>query len=212
MAEAQIKSGWRTLPPHPELRRYRDDPDSQNVVLRAIQTPKVKDVLVKVSNPRNRDLLDLDQDASRDVALKTMQDQRHRRESCSNSAGSWSSSSQHHLSGSCSKDGADSKKGRQMPMEDRNHPAPMEGIQRPTLDWNQDILEPRKQTWRLVAGDAPATPQQTLKSVVSPLENPAPPELASCGKGRGQTITEKLREIANMGPVAAFQFTGNPDA
>ena len=99
-----------------------------------------------------------------------------------------------------------------MPMEDWNHPAPMEGIQRPTLDWNQDILEPRKQTWRPVAGDAPVTPQQTLKSVVSPLENPAPPELASCGRGRGQTITEKLREIANMGPAAAFQFTRDPDA
>ena len=70
MAEAQIKSGRRTLPPHQELRRYIDDPDSQNVVLRAIQTPKVKDVLVNVSNPRNRDLLDLDQDASRDAALK----------------------------------------------------------------------------------------------------------------------------------------------
>ena len=124
--------------------RGEDDPDSQNVVLWAIQTPKVKDILVDVANPCNRDPLDLDRDSTRDVALKLMQDQRCRRESRSSSAGSRSSNSKHHRSGSRSKDKVDSKKGHQMPMEDRTCPAPVEGIHRPTLDWSQDILEPGK--------------------------------------------------------------------
>ena len=36
MAEAQFKSGWRLLPPPPELRRPKSDPDTWNVVLRSI--------------------------------------------------------------------------------------------------------------------------------------------------------------------------------
>ena len=96
--------------------------------------------------------------------------------------------------------------------------------QRPTLDWSQDILEPQKQVWKPAAGDAPATPQHTMKSVVKtpgkPTLEPATcakvkpwikpaSELASCGVGRGQVITEKLQQTANMGPAAASRFTGN---
>ena len=62
--QAEFKYGQRTLPPPPGLRRPRDDPDTQNVVLQAIQTPKVVDTRVNVANPWNTDLLDLNQDAS----------------------------------------------------------------------------------------------------------------------------------------------------
>ena len=70
-----------------------DDPDSssQNVVLRAIQTPTVTDTPVKVTNPWNTDPLDLDWDANACKALQVMQE-RHRRESRSSSVGSHSSS------------------------------------------------------------------------------------------------------------------------
>ena len=173
MAEAQYKFGWRTLPLPPVLRRVKDNLDSQNIVLQAIQMPKVADTPVEVTSAQNRDLLDLNQDASWDAALKSMQD-RCRRESHSSSTGSQSNSSKHHQSGSHSKDEADSKKGRQTPTEDQNRPAPVEGTKRWTLDWSQDILEPRKQIWRLAAGDAAVIPRQTLKSVVNPLEKPAP--------------------------------------
>ena len=180
-----------------------------------------------ITNPWNPDPLDLDQDANRDKALQTMQEQ-HRRESRFTSTGSRSSSGKRHHSGSHSRDKADSKKGRQTPTEDWNSLAPVTGIHRPTLDWSQDILEPQKQMWKLAAGDA-TTPRQTLKSVVKPLEKPALAEpascskttpwtkpalaeLASCGKGRGQTITEKLQEMANAGPAAASQYTGNEES
>ena len=73
MAEAKFKSGQRSLPPPPELRRPKGDPDTWNVLLRSIQTPKVTDTPVEVANPQNRDLLYLDQDANRDKALQTMQ-------------------------------------------------------------------------------------------------------------------------------------------
>ena len=63
MAEAKFKSGWRTLPPPLGLRRQIDNPDSWNMVLRAIQTPKVADTPVEVANPQNRDPLYLDRDA-----------------------------------------------------------------------------------------------------------------------------------------------------
>ena len=56
------------------------------------------------------------------------------------------------------------------------------GIARPTLDWSQGILEPQKPVWKPAAGDAPATPHQTLKSVVKTLEKPAPAEPATCAK------------------------------
>ena len=136
MAEVQFKSSRRLLPPPRELKRPKSDLDTRNVVLRSIQTPKVTGTPVDIWDP-----LDLDWDANRDKALKTMQD-RYRRESCSNSTGSTSSSSKHHRSGSRYRDDADSKKGWQMPTEDGNHPVPVAGIHRPTLDWSQDILEP----------------------------------------------------------------------
>ena len=93
MAEAKFKSGWQTLPLPPGLRRHIDDPDSdtQNVVLRALQTPTVTDTQVEVANPQNTDPLDLDRDVNRDKALQVMQE-RHRQESCSSSVGSRSSS------------------------------------------------------------------------------------------------------------------------
>ena len=74
MAKAQFKYGRRPLPPPPELRASRDDLDTRNVVLKAIQIPKVADVPVHVADPRNKDPLDLDWDANRDAALKTMQE------------------------------------------------------------------------------------------------------------------------------------------
>ena len=105
-------------------------------------------------------------------------------------------------------------------MEDWNSPGPVVGITRPTLDWSQDIPEPQKLAWKLAAGDGPVTPCQTLKSVVKMLKKPVLAEsatcakakpwikpalakLASCGRGRGQVITEKLQELAGMGPAAA---------
>ena len=103
MAEAQYKYAQRTQPPPSELRMPKDDKDTWNVVLRVIQTPKVADILVNVADPRNKDPLDLDWDANCDATLKHMQDW-HRRESCSSSAGSWSTSGKHHRSVSCSWD------------------------------------------------------------------------------------------------------------
>ena len=74
MAEAKFKSGWQTLPPPPGLRRHVDDSDSdtQNVVLRALQTPTVTDTQVEVANPQNTDPLDTDRDANRDKALQVL--------------------------------------------------------------------------------------------------------------------------------------------
>ena len=69
-----------------------------------------------------------------------------------------------------------------MPMEDQNSPGPMASIQKPSLDWSWDILEPQKQVWRPAARDAPAMPQQTLKSVVKTPGKPALMEPASCAK------------------------------
>ena len=63
MAEAQFKSGRRLLPPPPELRLHRkDDKDTRNVELQAKMAKREE---VPVSNPRNRDPLDLDRDANR---------------------------------------------------------------------------------------------------------------------------------------------------
>ena len=72
-----------------------------------------------------------------------------------------------------------------------------------------------------------AMPQQTLKSMVKtpgmsapepatcakvkPWDKPAV-ELASCGVGWGQVITEKLQEIANMGPAAASRYSQGREA
>ena len=116
-----------------------------------------------------------------------------------------------------------------MPMEDWNSPGPVARIPRPTWDWSQDILEPRKLAWKPAAGDGLAMPHQTLKSVVKMLEKlapaesatcakvkpwikPAPPKLASCSKGRGRVITERLQELAGMGPAAALRYTGKGES
>ena len=109
-----------------------------------------------------------------------------------------------------------------MPTEDRVSPGSVEAGQMHTLDWSQNNLEPHKTGWKPAAGDAPAMPQHTVKSVVKAAGKPAlesaagtkakpwvkpASELAFCGVGRGQVITEKLKQIANMGPAAASQFT-----
>ena len=111
-----------------------------------------------------------------------------------------------------------------MPTEDQNSLGPVARIAAPTLDWSQDILEPWKTGWKPAAGDSRVTPRQSVKSVIKVPENPAPAEfatyakvkpwikpvlakLASCGKGRGWFITEKLQELAGMGPAAASCYT-----
>ena len=225
MAEAKFKSGRQTLPPPPGFRRHIEDPDSdtRNVVLWALQTPKVPDTQVEVANPWNTDPLDLDRDANKDKALQVMQE-RHRWESHSSSAGSCLSSGKWHRSGSQSRDETSTKKGRQTPTEDQISPDSVATGQMPTLDWSQDILEPWKSGWKPATRDAPLTPQHSVKSVVKATEKLTPEpaasartkpwiklamELASRGVGRGQVIAEKLQRIANMGPAAAFQFTGN---
>ena len=81
----------------------------------------------------------------------------------------------------------------------------------PTLNWGKDILEPQRQMWKPVAGDAPATPLQAVKSVVKSMVKPAPAEIASCSKGREQTINEKLKELLTMGQAAASQYSRDAD-
>ena len=184
--------------------------------------PMVTNTQVEVANPQNTDPLDLDWDANRDKALQVMQE-RHSGESHSNSVGSRSSSGKRHQSGSRLRDETDTKKGRQMPMEDRTSPGPMATGQMCTLDWSQNILEPHKPGWKPATGDAPATPQHTVKSVVKATGKPTPEptagaktkpwvkpgsELTSRGVG-DQVIAEKLQQIANMGPAATFWFTGD---
>ena len=135
MAEAKFKSGRRPPPPPPGL-RSQDVVDTRNVILRSMQTPKVTDTEIEVADPRNKDPLYLDQDASRDKVSQTMQE-RHRRVSHSSSAESRGSSGKCHWSGSRSRDETGPKRGRQAPTEDRNSPGPMPRIAAPTLDWSQ---------------------------------------------------------------------------
>ena len=95
-----------------------------------------------------------------------------------------------------------------MPTEDQTSPGPVAAGQMRTLDWSQNILEPRKPGWKPAAGDASATPQNTVKSVVTATGKPTPEptvsakakpwvkpasELTSRGLGHGQVITEKLQ-------------------
>ena len=147
MAKAKFKSGCRPLPPPPGL-RSQDVVDTQNVILRSMQTPKATDTPVEVADPRNKDPLYLDWDANRDKALQMMQERR-RRVSHSSSAESRASSGKHHQSGSWSRDETGPKRGQQTPTEDRNSLGPMARIAAPTLDWSQDILEPRKLVYHL---------------------------------------------------------------
>ena len=209
MAKAQFKSGQRMLPPSLELRpHYKDDKDTRNVIVKSLQKPKVAEV--PVANPRNTDPLDLARDANRDAALEHMRE-RHRKESRSSSTASRSSSaSKRHWSASRSGDETNPKKGR--PTPDWEPSIPDKGVSPPrqqssapackfTLNWDQDILEPLKPKWRPATRDAPATPQHKVQSVVQP----TPDKIASCGKGRGRVITEKLQEMA-MGPAARSQL------
>ena len=72
MAEAQFKSDRRALPPPPELRlHHKDDKDTRNIELQAKTSKRIE---VPVSNPRNKDPLDLDQDANRDAMLEHMRE------------------------------------------------------------------------------------------------------------------------------------------
>ena len=146
--------------------------------------------------------------------------ERRRKESCLSSTTSRSSSTRkRHRSASRSGDEINLKKGRLTP--DREHSTPDKGDTPPrqespapackfTLNWDQDILEPLKPKWRPAAKDAPATPQHKVESIVKSADSVAPAKIASCGKGRGQVITEKLKEIA-MGPAASSLYTGKDD-
>ena len=217
MAEAQFKSGQRALPPPPELRLHRkDNKDTRNVELQAKTSKRIE---VLVSNPRNKDPLDLDRDANWDATLEHMRE-RHQKESCLSSTASRSSStSKRHQSASRSGDEINPKKGCQTP--DREHSMPDKGNTSPcqespapalkfTLNWDQDILEPLKPKWRPTAKDALATPRHKVKSVVKPPDSAALAKIASCGKDRGWVITEKLKEIA-MGPAASSLYTRKDD-
>ena len=190
MAEVKFRSCRRKLPPLLGLAPPPEAPDKRNVVLqKLIETgaipstsskPKSGDSPAKepVLDPTNWDPLYL----NRDTALDAMKE-RHRRESCSSSTGSSSSSAKHHRSSSHSQDEIDPKKGRQMPMEDWNRPAPITMTPTPTLNWGQDILELWEPVWKLASGDALPTPQHNVKSVMkSALAQPL------AGRGRGQIL------------------------
>ena len=77
MAEAEFKSGRRTLPPPPELRLHRkDDKDTRNMELQAKTSKRIE---VPVSNPQNKNPLDLDWDANWDAALEHMWERHQKR-------------------------------------------------------------------------------------------------------------------------------------
>ena len=217
MAEAQFKSSRRPLPPPLELRLHRkDDKDTRNVELQAKTSRRIE---VPVSNPWNKDPLDLDWDANWDAALEHMQERRRKESRLSSAASRSSSTSKRHWSTSRFRDEINPKKG--CPTPDREHSTLDKGNTPPhqespapackfTLNWDQDILEPLKPKWRPATKDAPATPQHKVKFVVKPADMAALAKIASCGKGRGRVITEKLKEIA-MGPAASSQYTRKDD-
>ena len=169
-----------------------------------------------MADPGNKDPLDLDWDANQDVVLEHMWE-RCRKESHSRSTASRSSStSKRHQGTSRSGDEINPKKGHLTP--DREHSTPNKGNTPPhqespapackfTLNWDQDILESLKPKWRLATRDAPATPQHKVQSLVKSPESATPDKIASCSKGRGRVITEKLKEIV-MGPAASSRYTG----
>ena len=216
MAEAQFKSCRRLLPPPPELRLHcKDDKDMRNVELQA-KTAKREEVLV--SNPRNTDPLDLDRDANWDAVLEHMWERRRKESRLSSTTSRSSSTSKRHWSTSRSRDEINLKKGH--PTPDWEHSTPNKGNTPPcqespapacnfTLNWDQDILELLKPKWKPAAKDA-ATPQHKVEYIVKSADSAAPAKIASCGKGRGWVITEKLKEIA-MGPAASSQYTGKGD-
>ena len=214
MTEAQYKTSQRMTPPPLELRSHpKDDKNPENVESQAKKTSKV--TKVPVANPRNNNPLDLDRDATWDAMLEHMRE-RHRKESpLSSTASRSSSTSKRHRSSSQSRDEINPKKG--CPTPDQEHSTPDKEETPPcqenpatackfTLNWDQDILEPLKPKWRPATRDTLATPQHKLQSVVKTPESATPPKVASCGKGRGRVIMEKLKEIA-MGPAASSQYT-----
>ena len=56
----------------------------------------------------------------------------------------------------------------------------------------------------------PAEPATCTK--VKPWIKPALAELASCSRGRGPVIMEKLQEMAGMGPAAASGYSSNKES
>ena len=155
-----------------ELRlHHKEDKDTRNVELQAKTSKRIE---VPVSNPRNRDLLDLDWDTNWDAALEHMRE-RHWKESCLSSAASRSSSTgKRHRSASRSGDEINLKKGH--PTPDWEHSTPDKGNTPPhqeslaparkfTLNWDQDILEPLKPKWRPAAKDT----RQHLSIKLNPL-------------------------------------------
>ena len=209
MAEAQYKSGCRTLLPPPELRACdKDDKDTRNVIVKSLQEPKPKPKVadIPVANPQNIDLLDLLRDANQDATLELM------KERCWKESHSSSTASKRHRSSSRSGDETNPKKGH--PTLDREHAAPEKEILPPkqqssaparkfALNWDRDILEPLKPKWRPAARNVPSTPQHKVQSIMQPV----PDKLTSSGRGRGQVITDKLQEMT-MGPAAKSQYTG----
>ena len=97
MAEAQFKSSRRQLPPL----CYKDDKDTRNVIVKAMQQPKPKKAAdIPVANPRNSDPLDLLRDASQDAALELMKERRQKESRSSSTASRSSSASKRHHSSS----------------------------------------------------------------------------------------------------------------
>ena len=120
--------------------------------------------------------------------------ERRRRESHSSSSGSWSSSGKHHCSSSHSRDETNPKKGRQMPTEDQNCPASATVTPTSTLNWGQDILEPPGPTWK------PARENTGYATTCHNFVVKSAPAQPPCGKGRGQILREKLKELPAMAP------------
>ena len=92
-----------------------------------------------------------------------------------------------------------------MPRDDWDHSVAAPTTPVPTLDWNQDILEPWHPTWKPADADALAMPHHAVKSFVKPI--PAQPPCYSLG--RGQILKEKTKNLLGMGPMAASQYTGD---
>ena len=90
-----------------------------------LQTKTSKRIDVPVSNPWNRDPLDLDRDANRDAALEHMWERRQKESRSSSAASRSSSTGKRHQSASRSGDEINPKKGHLTP--DREHSMPNKG-------------------------------------------------------------------------------------
>ena len=95
-----------------------------------------------------------------------------------------------------------------MPPADQNYLAPIAAPSTPNRNWDQGILEPQRPAWKPTSGNALAMPQHTVKSVVKSVS--AQPPLG--GKGRGQLLKERMKELPVMGLVAVSQYTGEAEA